>query len=351
MKNLAVFPKKAGPQSSDREFWKDKSVLITGGTGSFGRTLVQHLFRHTAVRRLVVFSRDELKQHDMRMAGLTGGPLEYVLGDVRDFERVRRALRGIDVVLHAAALKQVPSCEHNPFEAVLTNIYGTQNVLTAAQDCGVKRVLSLSTDKAVAPVNLYGATKLCSEKLVLQSNSALSPTLASCVRYGNVMGSRGSVVPQFLEQSKTGAVQVTDPRMSRFWVTLDQSVAFVLRCAREMAGGEVFVPKLPSTTIGTLAEALAPGCRTEIVGIRPGEKLNELLISEDEARHTFEFDDMYVVQRPGLAAPKPAGREGKPVPEAFTYSSGSTRDRLTVEQIRELVAGPGFVEERRKAVK
>ncbi len=301
--------------------------------------------------RLIVFSRDELKQHDMRAAGLTGGPLEYVIGDVRDANRMRRVFKGVDLVIHAAALKQVPSCEQNPFEAVLTNVFGTYNVLEAAVDGGVKRVLSLSTDKAVGPVNLYGATKLCAEKLVVQSNQGRSPTIASCVRYGNVMGSRGSVVPSFLEQRKTGYLKVTDPRMSRFWVTLVQSVNFVLRCAEEMEGGEVFIPKLPSTTIADLAKAIAPECTLDVIGIRPGEKLHEMLISEDEARSAYEFEDMYVIQPPGFTSAKPSKRQGKPVPEFFTYSSGGSRERLTLDEIRALVSEPNFVEERRRAAK
>lgn len=278
--------------------WQDMCVLITGGTGSFGRKCVEILLRERSPRRLIVFSRDELKQHEMRLAGYDHPNLRYFIGDVRDVDRLRRAMRGVDVVIHAAALKQVPACEYNPFEAIQTNVLGARNVIEASLDAGVQRVVALSTDKAVNPVNLYGATKLCAEKLFIQSNSysGSGGTRLSCVRYGNVVGSRGSVIPLFLEQRRNGYVTITDPRMTRFWITLEQGVRFVIRCVEEMHGGEVFVPKIPSMTIVDLAEVIAPGCRVEWIGVRPGEKLHEVLVSDDEARTTIELDDMFVIQ-------------------------------------------------------
>src|SRR5262249_14906351 len=248
-------------------------------------------------RKLIIFSRDELKQHDMRVAGFDDESLRYFIGDVRDVARLRRAMNGVDIVVHAAALKQVPACEYNPIEAIATNIEGAKNVIDAALDMGVKKVIAPSTDKAVNPSNLYGATKLVAEKLFIQANaySGAGPTRFSCVRYGNVLGSRGSVIPLFLQQRKTGTVTITDPRMTRFWLTLDQGVRFVVRTIERMVGGEVFVPKIPSMSIGTVVEAVAPGCQVREIGIRGGEKLHECLISEDEARNARELDDMFVI--------------------------------------------------------
>ncbi len=271
--------------------WAEQSVLITGGTGSFGQKFVRTLLAHHKPRKVVVFSRDELKQHEMRTRGFDHPNLRFFIGDVRDADRLRRAFDGIDVVVHAAALKQVPACEYNPIEAVRTNIDGARNVVDAALDRGVTKVLALSTDKAVNPVNLYGATKLVAEKLVVQANAYAGgkPIGFSCVRYGNVVGSRGSVLPLFLEQAKTGTITITDPRMTRFWITLDQGVQFVVRCIEQMHGGEVFVPKIPSVRVTDMAAAIAPGCKIENIGIRPGEKLHEALISDDEARTTREL--------------------------------------------------------------
>src|SRR6266508_978612 len=275
-------------------FLDQKAVLITGGTGSFGRKFLEIVLREYPVARLVVYSRDELKQEEMRThCGLVDPRLRYFIGDVRDRERLYRAMSGIDVVIHAAALKQVPALEYNPMEAVKTNIDGAENVINAAIDSGVKKVLALSTDKAVNPINLYGATKLVAEKLFVQANSysGAGPTRFSSVRYGNIGGSRGSVIPIFLEQRRTGRVTVTDSRMTIFWITLEQGARFVIRCIEQMSGGEVFVPKLPSMSIMDLAEAMAPGCETKAIGIRSGEKVHEVLVSEDEARHTLELDD------------------------------------------------------------
>lgn len=265
--------------------WQNLNILVTGGTGSFGKRFTEICLREYNPKKLIIFSRDELKQHDMQhILGFTDPRLRYFLGDVHDPDRLKRAMNGVDIVVHAAALKQVPACEYNPFEAVQTNIIGGKNIIDAAIDCGVQRVLALSTDKAVSPVNLYGATKLVAEKLFVQGNSYAGKdgTRFSCVRYGNVVGSRGSVIPLFKEQSKTGTVTITDDRMTRFWLTLDQGVHFVLNCIEQMRGGEVFVPKIPSMRVVDLAAALAPGCDIQITGIRPGEKLHEALLNEDE---------------------------------------------------------------------
>ncbi len=251
--------------------WSQESILVTGGTGSFGKKFVEIMLRDYQPHRLVVFSRDELKQHEMRTAGFSHPSVRYFIGDVRDVERLKRALSGITVVVHAAALKQVPACEYNPFEAIQTNIIGGRNVIDAAIDQGVRRILALSTDKAVNPINLYGATKLCAEKVFVQANSyaGSKDTRFSCARYGNVVGSRGSVIPMFLEQRRRGKITITDPRMTRFWLTLDQGVKFVIRCLEQMHGGEIFVPKIPSMRLLDLAETIAPGCAVEYIGIRP----------------------------------------------------------------------------------
>ena len=318
--------------------WSTKVVLITGGTGSFGRSLVATMLRHRNPSKLIVFSRDELKQHEMRVSGYTDPRLRYFIGDVRDRERLRRAMQGVDIVVHTAALKQVPACEYNPIEAVATNIEGGRNVIEAALDSGVQRVIALSTDKAVNPVNLYGATKLVSEKLFVQANAyrGEGPTRFSCVRYGNVVGSRGSVIPLFLDQRDSGKVTITDPRMTRFWITLDQAVRFVIDCIERMYGGEVFVPKIPSMSIVDIAAALAPGCEIEEVGIRPGEKVHEILISEDEARQGVEFDDSFIIQpaHPWWALVNWA--DGRPLPDGFSYTSNNNSDWLDASQLREL---------------
>ncbi|MBN2044447.1 MAG: UDP-N-acetylglucosamine 4,6-dehydratase (inverting) [Anaerolineales bacterium] len=323
--------------------WTKSTVMVTGGTGSFGKKFIKSMLEKQLAEKVIVFSRDELKQHEMRMAGFDTPNLRYFIGDVRDQERLRRAMQGVDVVVHAAALKQVPACEYNPKEAIKTNINGTSNVVEAALDAGVKKVLSLSTDKAVNPVNLYGATKLAAEKLAIQSNAYAGgrETRISCVRYGNVVGSRGSVVPMFLKQRESGAgkLTVTDERMTRFWITLDQGVAFVIRCIEQMHGGEVFVPKIPSTTIVDLARAIDPDAEIEFIGIRPGEKLHEVLISEDEARSTVELDDMYVVQ-PATASWFGYEWEGagKKLEDGFRYASNTNDEWLTIEEIKAIVA-------------
>ncbi|MCW1968651.1 MAG: UDP-N-acetylglucosamine 4,6-dehydratase (inverting) [Anaerolineae bacterium] len=320
--------------------WKNSTILVTGGTGSFGKKFTKIILEKYQPKKLIIFSRDELKQHEMRVAGYNAPNLRYFIGDVRDADRLRRAFHGVDLVVHAAALKQVPACEYNPMEAILTNINGGKNVIDAAIDAGVKRVVALSTDKAVNPVNLYGATKLCAEKLFVQSNAygGADGTRFACVRYGNVVGSRGSVIPVFLDQRKHGKITITDPRMTRFWITLEQGVQLVIRAAETMLGGEVFIPKIPSMNIMDLAKAIAPDCDVAYTGIRPGEKLHEQLISEDEARQTLEMPDVYIVEP---AHPWWSGREhkdGKRLPDQFRYSSETNPDWLTMDQLRDMAA-------------
>jgi UDP-N-acetylglucosamine 4,6-dehydratase len=321
--------------------WNDQVILVTGGTGSFGKKFIEVMLKEYRPKKIIVFSRDELKQHEMRLAGFNHPSLRYFIGDVRDRDRLVRAMHGVDIVVHAAALKQVPACEYNPMEAVKTNIIGTSNVLEAALDAGVKKVMALSTDKAVNPVNLYGATKLAAEKLTIQSNAyaAGTATRYSCVRYGNVVGSRGSVVPVFLKQRENGKITITDERMTRFWLSLEQGVRFVIHCIEQMEGGEVFVPKIPSMKVIDLARAIAPQAEIEIIGIRPGEKLHEVLISEDEARHTVELEKMFVVQ------PAEASwfgyqwqSKGKLLADGFRYSSDNNTEWLDIEGIRKYIA-------------
>lgn len=325
----------------ERLDWSRSRVLITGGTGSFGKKCVETLLRENHPEKLVVFSRDELKQHEMRQMIPDNGSssVRYFIGDVRDKDRLYRAFQGVDLVIHAAALKQVPACEYNPFEAVQTNVIGAKNVIDAAIGCGVKRVVALSTDKAVSPINLYGATKLVAEKLFVQGNSYVGSggTRLSCVRYGNVVGSRGSVIPLFKEQRKTGRVTLTDNRMTRFWITLEQGVRFVLRCAEQMHGGEVFVPKIPSMKMTDLAEAVAPGCQIELTGIRPGEKLHEVLVAEDEARNSIEFDDMFVITPIFQWWTNEKWPGGKPLPDGYRYASDTNSDWFTPSQLHSII--------------
>jgi UDP-N-acetylglucosamine 4,6-dehydratase len=321
--------------------WEDKVVLITGGTGSFGKRFVKMMLEEIHPAKVIVFSRDELKQHEMRAAGYDHPTLRYFIGDIRDQERLRRAFHGVDIVIHAAALKQVPACEYNPMEAIKTNILGSSNVIDAAIDAGVSKVLALSTDKAVSPVNLYGATKLAAEKLFVQSNAYAGgkATRFSCVRYGNVVGSRGSVVPVFLKQRELGELTITDSRMTRFWISLEQGVRFVIRCVEEMHGGEVFVPKIPSMTVEDLARAVAPKAKINVIGIRPGEKLHEVLISEDEARTAVELKDMFVVQpAEALWFGRDWESRGKKLDDDFRYASNTNEEWLNVDQIQAIIA-------------
>jgi UDP-N-acetylglucosamine 4,6-dehydratase len=319
--------------------WSEQVVLVTGGTGSFGNKFVEFMLRHCHPQKLIIFSRGEVEQHDMRAAGFDHPTLRYFIGDVRDPQRLERAFSGVTVVVHAAALKQVPACEYNPFEAIQTNIMGGRNVIDAAINQGVRRILALSTDKAVNPINLYGATKLCAEKMFVQANAyaGSQDTRFSCARYGNVVGSRGSVIPVFLEQRKLGKVTLTDPRMTRFWITLEQGVRFVVRCIEKMHGGEIFVPKIPSMRLTEMAETIAPGCYVDYIGIRPGEKLHEVLISEDEARNTLEVDDMYVIQ-PAHSWWRPENwKDARPLGDGFRYTSDSNSRWLTGEELKELI--------------
>jgi UDP-N-acetylglucosamine 4,6-dehydratase/5-epimerase len=319
--------------------WNNKVILITGGTGSFGKKMTKILLAEKNPKKIIIFSRDELKQHEMRVTGYDDPRLRYFIGDVRDRERLVRALHGVDIVIHAAALKQVPACEYNPMEAVKTNIIGTSNVLEAALDAGVKKVLALSTDKAVSPVNLYGGTKLVAEKLVIQSNAyaAGTSTRYSCVRYGNVVGSRGSVVPLFIKQRSNGKITITDERMTRFWLSLEQGVHFVISCIEQMEGGEVFIPKIPSTKVVDLARAIAPEAEIEIIGIRPGEKLHEGLLSVDEARNAVERESMFVIKPPETLWNRRQHYEGVPLPEGFSYTSDNNTEWLDIEGIRSYI--------------
>ncbi|MGG1688885.1 UDP-N-acetylglucosamine 4,6-dehydratase (inverting) [Heyndrickxia ginsengihumi] len=316
-----------------------KTVLVTGGTGSFGKKFIQTILKQD-VKKVIVFSRDELKQYEMAQE-FTDSRMRFFIGDVRDKERLYRAFEGVDVVIHAAALKHVGACEYNPFEAIKTNIHGAQNIIEAAIDKGVQRVIALSTDKAASPINLYGATKLASDKLFIAANSYVGEknTKFSVVRYGNVVGSRGSVVPFFKKIRDTGTLPITDIRMTRFWITLDQGVQFVLDNLERMHGGEIFVPKIPSMKVVDLAKAIAPDCKTEIVGIRPGEKLHETMITEDDARHTLEFDSYYIIQPEFPWWSETYAKGGKTLPENFKYTSDTNKKWLTVEELRTLVKG------------
>ena len=317
----------------------NKTILITGGTGSFGKKMVQIILKEYKPEKLIIFSRDELKQFEMSQRWSTKKYpcIRYFLGDVRDKERLSRAFHGVDYVIHAAALKQVPAAEYNPEEFIKTNILGGMNVIDAALMNGVKKVVALSTDKACNPINLYGATKLCADKLFVAANvyTGHGNTTFSVVRYGNVVGSRGSVVPFFKERAKTGKLPITDSRMTRFWITLDQSVHFVLRVLDLASGGEIFVPKIPSMHIVELAKAIAPECTQEVVGIRPGEKIHEILIGEDEGRNTIEYDECYVVKE----APVDVNtiRDCNLCPEGFSYTSDNNSQKISIEELHRVL--------------
>jgi UDP-N-acetylglucosamine 4,6-dehydratase (inverting) len=313
-----------------------KTILLTGGTGSFGHAFVDRILTQHPDTTLRVFSRDELKQSEMQALYAGHDQLRFFVGDVRNRSRLTRAMRGVDLVIHAAAMKQVPACEYNPFEAVQTNVLGAQHVVDAAIDTGVDQVVALSTDKAVNPVNLYGATKLCEEKIIIQGNAyaAGSDTRLSCVRYGNVVGSRGSVVPLFRKQLAQGRLTITDERMTRFWITLPQAVDLVEYAIEHSVGGEIFIPKIPSMKVVDLAEAMAPGVPVEIIGIRPGEKLHEVLITDDESRHTIDAGDVYVVlpEHPWWTD-HPKWVAGKPLADGFIYASHTNDEWLGPDEL------------------
>ena len=321
------------------QMFKGKSILVTGGTGSFGRHFCAKVLK-MAPSRVIVYSRDEFKQHEMQEMPTfyNNKRMRYFLGDIRDDDRLKRAMQGVDIVVHAAALKQVPAAEYNPNEFIKTNVNGATNIVDAALHANVPRVIALSTDKAVNPVNLYGATKLCSDKVFIAGNSYRgnqSPTLFSVVRYGNVIGSRGSVIPLFIKQRDQKHLTITNPDMTRFYITLEEGVLFVMKCLQKMVGGELFIPKLPSCTLGDMAHAVAPNSKQKIVGLRPGEKMHETLIPSDEAHLTIEYKDYYVIQptlRFWTKSALPKG--GKKCPSNFAYTSDNNPDRLTIADIK-----------------
>lgn len=324
-----------------------KSILITGGTGSFGKRFVKAVLERYNPRRLIIYSRDELKQYEMQQVfdPAEHDCLRYFLGDVRDIDRLKMALRGVDIVVHAAALKQVPAAEYNPTECIKTNVMGAENLVMACISNNVEKLVALSTDKAASPINLYGASKLASDKIFVAGNqlSGIDGTVFSCVRYGNVVGSRGSVIPFFQKLIDEGApsLPITDPRMTRFWITLQQGVDFVLSSFDIMKGGEIFVPKIPSMKITDLAAAMAPGMDMHTVGIRPGEKLHEVMITEDDARYTVQTEDRYIIEPYFMyAAGLKTIEDSDPVPEGFRYSSDNNPEWLSADQLKAVIAEP-----------
>ena len=317
---------------------KGKSVLVTGATGSFGKEFLRELLAVNEIEQVTVFSRDELKQFEMR-AEFSSPKIKYLLGDIRDYKRVLQATVGIDVVIHAAAMKQIPAAEQNPMEAIKTNILGAENIVNAAIENRVKKVVALSTDKAANPANLYGATKLCSDKLMIAGNylSDRTDTKFSVVRYGNVLGSRGSVIPFFQERALTGSIPITDLRMTRFWLTLPQGVDLVLQAIDSMHGGEIYVPKIPSFKVTDVARIVAPNIPTYEIGIRPGEKLHEVMITEDDSFFTKEFEDFYIILAPALHESSAYMGKGKNVAEGFTYRSDTNPLWFTDESFTTLL--------------
>lgn len=329
----------------DMEALKGKTVLITGGTGSFGKNFAKHLLAHSKVKKLIIFSRDELKQSQME-SELNDARVRFFIGDVRDLARLQRAFQGVDIVVHAAALKQVPALEYNPFEAVKTNVLGTQNVIDAALDQGVQKAVLVSTDKAAMPVNLYGSTKLCAEKLFIAGNSysADGKTRFSAVRYGNVVGSRGSIIEKLIMNKGADTVHITDERMTRFWIDLEQAFQIVLFALSNMEGGEIFIPKAQAMKLTDLFDVLAPKAKRNIIGIRPGEKLHEVLLTKEESRHAVEFKDYFVVlpenvtsgpQEKGL---KKFSKLGKPLKSDFQFTSDTTKDLMSQKKLLQIVA-------------
>ncbi|MBU1019246.1 MAG: UDP-N-acetylglucosamine 4,6-dehydratase (inverting) [Patescibacteria group bacterium] len=316
--------------------FKDKNVLVTGGTGTFGQNFIKTLIEKSEANKIIIFSRDELKQSQMQVR-FKDPRLRFFIGDIRDKERLDRAFKGVNCIVHAAALKQVPALEYNPFEAVKTNILGTQNVVNAAIDQGVEKVLLLSTDKAANPINLYGATKLCAEKLFVAANSySAGATKLSVLRYGNVLGSRGSLLDVIKKQKLEGKLKITDERMTRFWITIDQAIVFAIKSMNLMKGGEIFVPKIPSMKIIEIFDMIAPGMEVEKVGIRPGEKLHEMLLGEDEARNAKELEEVYVIEpRENLGTERE--HKGVKVQEGFVYASNNNTQWLNPDQLKEMI--------------
>lgn len=325
-------------------FLKGKSVLITGGTGSFGKAFVNRVLEDDEVSKLVVFSRDELKQFEMAEK-INSPKLRYFLGDVRDYQRLLRATDGIDVIVHAAAMKQIPASEYNPMEAIKTNVMGAENIVNVSIQNGIQRVVALSTDKAANPANLYGATKLCSDKLMVAGNvlAGSHDTKFSAVRYGNVLGSRGSVIPFFLEKAKTGSIPITDERMTRFWLTIQEGVTFVLDTFERMHGGEIFVPKIPSFKVTDVARVVCPGVPTKIIGIRPGEKLHEVMITEDDSNSTYEFEKYFAIISPALKATGNYDKIGIKVEEGFRFSSDNNEIWHTDESFLKVLKDNGIL--------
>lgn len=319
----------------------NKVILVTGGTGSFGQKFTEIALREYNPKVIRIFSRGELLQWEMQQKFNDDPRLRFFIGDVRDRERLYRAMNGADIVIHAAALKQVPTCEYNPIEAVRTNINGATNVVDAAIDNGIEKAIAISSDKAVHPVNLYGATKLVMERLFTQANVYTGARKArfSCVRYGNVVGSRGSVVPLFLGQRENGKITLTDERMTRFWITLEQGVRFVIDCIGRMHGGEVFIPKIPSMKVTDIADVIAPEAEREVIGIRPGEKVNEILLTEEEATHAKEFDDYFVIEPEFPFWKKDNFEDGKLLPEGFRYTSDNNSRWLTKDELKRMLEG------------
>ena len=319
-----------------------KKILITGGTGSFGKVFIRTLIGNYSPKKVIIFSRDELKQYQMQNEGFSGDIFRYFLGDVRDKERLYRAFDDVDVVVHAAALKQVPAAEYNPMEFIKTNILGAQNIIDASLDSKVSKVIALSTDKAAAPINLYGATKLCSDKLFVAANNlkGWKEISFSVVRYGNVMGSRGSVIPLFSKLKETGQIPITDENMTRFNITLEDGVDFVIKILKNSEGGEIFVPKLPSYRITDMAEAIAPNCKIKIIGIRPGEKIHEEMITKSDSYYTLDFGDHYVIFSSSSfnkIEEYLSSNKATKVSKDFSYSSDTNNSWLTVGEIRSLL--------------
>jgi UDP-N-acetylglucosamine 4,6-dehydratase len=326
------------------ETLKDKTVMITGGTGSFGQSFVKKILEEKEVESVIVFSRDELKQFEMQ-ANLDNQKVRFVLGDVRDYKRLLEVSTDVDVIIHAAAMKQITAAELNPIEAIKTNVLGAENIVRVAIENGISSVIALSTDKASNPANLYGATKLCSDKLIIAGNNLTRDKLPifSVVRYGNILGSRGSVIPLFLQQAKTGTITITNEKMTRFWLSLDDGVDFVLNSIKSMQGGEIFIPKIPSFRVIDAAKVVAPEAKINIIGIRPGEKLHEIMITEDDSFHTREFENSYVILSPDLIKSDSYKNSGKPVAENFRYSSDNNALWHTHESFKKKLASIGLV--------